>query len=91
MKITGPDALGGRRRSVLSSNGLNTMQSDQLHRWQHSHTLGQDLKRPGETRTLVVIAITAAMMIVEIVAGVLFGSMALLADGLRPWLIGTLG
>ena len=59
------------------------MQSDNLHRWQHSHTLGQDLKRPGEARTLVVIAITGAMMIVEIVAGLLFGSMALLADGLH--------
>lgn len=49
----------------------------------HSHSFGQDKKRPGETRTIMVIAITAFMMVVEITAGVLFGSMALLADGLH--------
>ena len=50
---------------------------------QHDHTFGQDRKRPGEVRTIVVISVTAAMMIVEIAAGILFGSMALLADGLH--------
>ncbi|HMA99018.1 MAG TPA: CDF family Co(II)/Ni(II) efflux transporter DmeF [Wenzhouxiangella sp.] len=49
----------------------------------HSHTFGQDAKRPGENRTLLVIALTAIMMVVEIVAGIVFGSMALLADGLH--------
>lgn len=49
----------------------------------HAHTFGQDRKRPGEARTLLVIAITATMMVVEIVAGIAFGSMALLADGLH--------
>ena len=49
----------------------------------HSHTFGQDRKRPGENRTFIVIAVTAAMMVVEITTGVLFGSMALLADGLH--------
>ncbi|NDY96781.1 CDF family Co(II)/Ni(II) efflux transporter DmeF [Wenzhouxiangella sp. C33] len=49
----------------------------------HSHTFGQDRKRPGENRTLLVIALTASMMVVEIVAGIAFGSMALLADGLH--------
>jgi cation diffusion facilitator family transporter len=49
----------------------------------HDHTFGQDLRRPGERRTLLVIAITATMMVIEIVAGMLFGSMALLADGLH--------
>jgi cation diffusion facilitator family transporter len=53
------------------------------HERAHSHAFGQDVKRPGEARTFVVIAITAAMMAVEIVAGVAFGSMALLADGLH--------
>jgi cation diffusion facilitator family transporter len=51
--------------------------------WKHSHTFGQHLKRPGESRTILVIAITAAMMIVEIAAGLVYGSMALLADGLH--------
>lgn len=59
------------------------MHTDDLQAWQHSHTFGQDLKRPGERRTLIVIAVTGAMMVVEIVAGVLTGSMALLADGLH--------
>jgi cation diffusion facilitator family transporter len=49
----------------------------------HSHSFGQDRKRPGESRTLIVIAVTAAMMVVEIATGMLFGSMALLADGLH--------
>ncbi|HSO20500.1 MAG TPA: CDF family Co(II)/Ni(II) efflux transporter DmeF [Desulfosarcina sp.] len=49
----------------------------------HSHVFGQDRQRPGERRTLVVIAVTAVMMVVEISAGILFGSMALLADGLH--------
>jgi cation diffusion facilitator family transporter len=51
--------------------------------WRHDHSFGQDRRRPGERKTQIVIAITATMMIVEIVAGVLFGSMALLADGLH--------
>jgi len=51
--------------------------------WQHEHVFGQDRKMPGEFRTLIVIVITAATMVLEIVAGVVFGSMALLADGLH--------
>lgn len=49
----------------------------------HSHAFGQDRKRPGEARTVLVIAITGAMMVVEIATGIAFGSMALLADGLH--------
>jgi len=49
----------------------------------HDHSFGQDRKRPGERRTIFVIALTAVTMVVEIVAGLLFGSMALLADGLH--------
>ena len=52
-------------------------------RWQHDHCFGQAQKRPGEARTVIVIAITALTMVVEIVAGVVYGSMALLADGLH--------
>lgn len=48
-----------------------------------SHSFGQEHKQPGEIRTLIVIAITAAMMGVEITTGIIFGSMALLADGLH--------
>jgi cation diffusion facilitator family transporter len=49
----------------------------------HQHTFGQEEKRSGEQRTLIVIAITAAAMAVEVAAGLAFGSMALLADGLH--------
>lgn len=37
----------------------------------------------GESRTVVVAVLTASMMGIEIAAGILFGSMALLADGLH--------
>lgn len=59
------------------------MHTRTLERWQHRHDFGQDRRRPGEPRTLVVILITGTMMVVEIAAGLLFGSMALLADGLH--------
>lgn len=59
------------------------MHKDNIHLWQHGHSFGQERKRPGEPRTLIVIGITGVMMAVEIIAGILFGSMALLADGLH--------
>lgn len=59
------------------------MQDENLGLWRHSHTFGQDIKRIGENRTLLVICITATMMMVEIAAGIFYGSMALLADGLH--------
>ena len=59
------------------------MQHDLPAPWRHDHAFGQDEIRSGERKTQIVIAITATMMIVEIVAGALFGSMALLADGLH--------
>ncbi len=49
----------------------------------HEHAFGQDQVKPGERRTLWVIALTAVTMVVEIAAGLIFGSMALLADGLH--------
>ncbi len=59
------------------------MHTCDLSPWQHDHTFGQDRVRPGERRTRIVIGLTAATMVVEITAGVIFGSMALLADGLH--------
>jgi cation diffusion facilitator family transporter len=50
---------------------------------QHEHHFDQHLAMPGEARTRWVVCMTAAMMVVEIAAGVVFGSMALLADGLH--------
>jgi cation diffusion facilitator family transporter len=54
-----------------------------LNPWDHDHTFGQDEKKPGELRTLIVVLLTAATMVLEIVAGIAYGSMALLADGLH--------
>jgi len=56
-----------------------------LNRWQHSHDYVMDDGK-SERNTRRVIFLTLAMMIVEISAGYLFGSMALLADG---WHMGT--
>ncbi len=51
--------------------------------FQHSHNfLGEGHGR-NERRTWIVVALTAAMMAVEILAGLVFGSMALLADGIH--------
>ena len=57
------------------------MHSHSADSWRHEHVfLGADHAR-NERRTWIVIALTAAMMVGEIIAGALFGSMALLADG----------
>jgi cation diffusion facilitator family transporter len=47
------------------------------------HAFGNDRKKEGERKTVTVTVLTAAMMGVEIAAGVMCGSMALLADGLH--------
>lgn len=59
------------------------MHNESTERWTHDHVFGQDQPRAGERKTRIVIAITAAMMVLEIGAGIAFGSMALLADGLH--------
>jgi cation diffusion facilitator family transporter len=56
-----------------------------LEHWQHEHDFSV-LHEHGERRTLQVLLLTSTMMIVEVVAGVIYGSMALLADG---WHMGT--
>ena len=59
------------------------MHSHSLDDWRHDHLfLGADHVR-NERRTRWVVALTAAMMAVEIAGGLAFGSMALLADGLH--------
>lgn len=59
------------------------MRDNKIDEWQHNHVFGQDRKRSGEQRSLLVVGLTLAMMVWEIVAGALYGSMALLADGLH--------
>jgi cation diffusion facilitator family transporter len=59
------------------------MHTESIAQWQHTHIFGQDKIRSGERRTLIVIIITSMMMVAEIVSGLLFGSMALFADGIH--------
>jgi cation diffusion facilitator family transporter len=63
-----------------------TMHTQDLSRWKHGHTFAAGQGTSGERRTRWVVGITLAMMAGEIVAGLAFGSMALLADG---WHMGT--
>ena len=59
------------------------MHTESIAKWQHTHIFGQDQIRSGERRTLIVIIITSIMMVVEIMAGLAYGSMALFADGIH--------
>ncbi len=56
------------------------MHGDLLSAWQQAHEFVDD-RRAAETRAQRVMLLTAVMMAVEIVAGTVYGSMALLADG----------
>ncbi|HET7752942.1 MAG TPA: CDF family Co(II)/Ni(II) efflux transporter DmeF [Anaeromyxobacteraceae bacterium] len=62
------------------------MHGDDLIPWEHEHAFVAAEGSSGERRTRWVVAITLAMMAGEIVAGLAFNSMALLADG---WHMGT--
>lgn len=55
--------------------------ASELERFQHDHVFLGAAHDQNARRTLWVVALTAAMMLVEIVAGYATGSMALLADG----------
>ena len=57
------------------------MHSHSLDQWTHDHVFLGPKHDRNERRTWFVVALTAVMMVGEIVAGSLFGSMALLADG----------
>lgn len=56
-----------------------------LGQWQHDHDFAV-IHKHGERRTVQVLVLTAITMLIEIAAGMAFGSMALLADG---WHMGT--
>lgn len=57
------------------------MSHHDLSLWQHSHDFGTAEERRAERRTRWVVGLTFAAMLVELIAGWLTGSMALLADG----------
>ena len=57
------------------------MHSHTLNDWRHEHVFLGAAHERNERRTWAVVALTAGMMAVEIAGGLVFGSMALLADG----------
>jgi len=59
---------------------ITHMKNVSIDPWRHSHRFTVD-RGAGERNTWLVIGLTTIMMVVEIVSGILFGSMALLADG----------
>jgi Co/Zn/Cd efflux system component len=78
-----PQGFSNNTHSI--PKGSQTMEKLDLSRWQHDHdfTVAQE---HGERRSLQVLALTAMTMVVDIICGSIFGSMALLADG---WHMGT--
>ena len=57
------------------------MHTSSLDNWRHEHVFVAKTQTRGELRTYWVIALTVTMMVAEITTGLLFNSMALLADG----------
>src|SRR6476646_107630 len=59
----------------------STMHSHSLSHWAHEHSFLGARHDQRERRTWSVVALTAAMMILDVVGGTVFGSIALVADG----------
>jgi cation diffusion facilitator family transporter len=67
--------------SVAPTTRDQPMHSHSLDQWTHDHVFLGVKHADNERRTWFVVGLTIVMMIGEIAAGSLFGSMALLADG----------
>ncbi|MBL8629199.1 MAG: cation transporter, partial [Rhodospirillaceae bacterium] len=59
------------------------MHTQTVARLSHDHSFNQHQKSKAEIKTLIVVGFTIVTMVIEIVAGLVYGSMALLADGLH--------
>lgn len=57
------------------------MHTHSVEPWQHPHIFLGSKHERHERRTWIVVALTAVMMVAEIVGGTIFGSMAVVADG----------
>ncbi len=64
---------------------MNNTKKIQIKNWQHNHDFSVK-NQQGEKRTKYVLGLTILIMIIEIIGGSIFGSMALIADG---WHMGT--
>jgi cation diffusion facilitator family transporter len=59
------------------------MHTQSIETWQHAHVFIGAAHGRNERRTWTVVALASAMMVGEITGGLLFGSVALVADGLH--------
>ncbi len=59
------------------------MHTDSIEQFRHSHVFLGEAHERNERKTWTVIAVCTAMMVAEIVGGLWFGSVALIADGLH--------
>jgi cation diffusion facilitator family transporter len=59
------------------------MHTHSLDQWHHGHVFLGEKHDRHERRTWFVVALTAATMVAEIIGGTLFGSMAVVADGVH--------
>jgi cation diffusion facilitator family transporter len=70
-----------RRRAIGA--GERTMDAQLLDAFRHQHVFLGEAHDRNERKTWFVIAICTVMMVAEIVGGIWFGSVALIADGLH--------
>jgi cation diffusion facilitator family transporter len=59
------------------------MHAESLDSWRHEHVFLGEHHARNERRSWAVVALCGAMMVAEIIGGLLWGSMALIADGLH--------
>src|SRR6202011_6302790 len=64
-------------------SGSTPMHSHSIDDFRHAHMFLGEAHERNERKVWIVIAICAAMMALEIVGGIWFGSVALVADGLH--------
>ena len=57
------------------------MHTRSIENWRHDHVFLGAHHSQRERRVWLVVALTAVMMVVEIAGGMIYGSMALVADG----------
>jgi hypothetical protein len=80
MKILYSSGYADRRNQFA---GHGPMHSHSIEDFRHEHVFLGEAHERNERKVWIVIAICAAMMVAEIVGGLLFGSVALIADGLH--------
>ena len=79
----GNTGIPGDRILQIERTRAPAMHSQSIQQYQHPHVFLGETHERNERKTWTVIAICTAMMLAEIVGGVWFGSVALLADGLH--------